>query len=84
MRVILGDVLYKRGSQSKIQETEGIGKNREQDPRAEIAYIEVRQNVRSEEQADQKAPRTPKHVEKRIRDELLRKLSPKNALQRWR
>ena len=76
--MIRGDVLYKRGSQPKIQEIERIGKNRKQDPRAEIADIEVRQNIGSEEQAYQKAPRTPKHVKKRVRDELLRKLSQKS------
>src|SRR5690606_28140428 len=72
-----GDVLDERRSQTEIEKTEGTGENRQQHPGAEISHVEMGENVRGQQQGGKKTPETAEDVEKRVGDELLRKVTVK-------
>src|ERR1041384_666229 len=74
--VVLRDVFHKRRAETEIQpvQRERIHENAEQDPRAELAHVEMRKNVRRQQQRESKTPGAAEQIEKRVGDELLREL----------
>src|SRR5262249_40213211 len=74
------NVLYEGKTEPKIQQGERVDENAQQDPCAEIADIQARQDVRRQEQVEQKAPRTAQDVEERVRHEFLGKVSQERDL----
>ena len=73
VRVVLGDVLDESRAHAKVEQIEGAGENGQQHPNAEFVHIQVRQDVRRQQQRDEEIPRTAEEIEERICDELLRK-----------
>ncbi len=75
MRVVLGNILGESRTQTEIEQVERTDEDRQQYPGTKLTDGESRQEVRGQQEGDNKAPEAANEVEERVRDELLGKLT---------